>query len=274
MSQTAVPSTRDLLLGVARAGGGAVLFSLPMLMTMELWQFGGTLRPWRIATFVALTLPLLVALARYLGFRDTTGLGWADHLADGLVAYAVGVIASAAILTMIGVLHADRSLGEVVGIVAIESVPASIGAAIGRSQITAGVDRARREIEGYGDEILLMGVGAIVLSFNIAPTDEIPLLALQVGTVRSLTLLVISVVLMHAIVYGVGFRGQHRSDAPVWSVFFGFTLAGYGVALLVSAYLLWLFGRFDDVALIVAATRTVVLALPAALGAAAARLLL
>ncbi|MGY1836910.1 DUF2391 family protein [Blastococcus sp. SYSU DS0510] len=41
-----------------------------------------------------------------------------------------------------------------------------------------------------------------------------------------------------------------------------------------SAYLLWTLGRFDDTGLLMVVTETVVLALPASLGAAAARLIL
>ena len=47
-----------------------------------------------------------------------------------------------------------------------------------------------------------------------------------------------------------------------------------GVALLVSVYVLWTFGRFDGEAYTVHLMQTFVLAFPASLGAAAARLIL
>jgi uncharacterized membrane protein len=57
-------------------------------------------------------------------------------------------------------------------------------------------------------------------------------------------------------------------------VFLRFTVVGYAVALLVSAYVLWTFGRFEGEALDSVVMQAMVLAFPAALGAAAARLIL
>lgn len=38
---SAAPSpTRRFVIGLARAFGGALIFSMPMFMTMELWQLG------------------------------------------------------------------------------------------------------------------------------------------------------------------------------------------------------------------------------------------
>jgi uncharacterized membrane protein len=51
-------------------------------------------------------------------------------------------------------------------------------------------------------------------------------------------------------------------------------VVGYLIALLVSAYVLWTFGRFEDTAWLIYLRQTVVLGFPAALGAAAARLIL
>ena len=48
--------------------------------------------------------------------------------------------------------------------------------------------------------------------------------------------------------------------------------AGYGIALLVSLYVLWSFGRTDGVAMAEIANMLVVLGFPASLGAATARL--
>jgi uncharacterized membrane protein len=48
----------------------------------------------------------------------------------------------------------------------------------------------------------------------------------------------------------------------------------YGIALVASASILWFFGRFDGHSVDICVRETVVLALPAALGASAGRLLL
>ena len=51
-------------------------------------------------------------------------------------------------------------------------------------------------------------------------------------------------------------------------------MVGYAASALLSAYVLWTFGRFEDTALAVALLQTIVLAFPAGVGAAAARLIL
>ena len=41
------PQTPALLRDAGRAIGGALVFSLPMLMTMEMWQLAYTVQAWR-----------------------------------------------------------------------------------------------------------------------------------------------------------------------------------------------------------------------------------
>jgi uncharacterized membrane protein len=77
-------------------------------------------------------------------------------------------------------------------------------------------------------------------------------------------------------VYSLEFRGQVEMPEGhhPFSVFLRYSVVGYALALAVSAAVLWLFGRFDDVSVATMARQTVVLGFPAALGAAAARLIL
>ena len=268
------PTTRDLVLGLGRAFGGSLLFALPMLMTREMWEFGATLPRGRLAVLVAFTVSVAIALARYLGFRDAPGASWGDHVADGLVAFGVGVVTAVAVLSIFGLLANERAFHEVLGIVALESVPTTIGAVIARSQFTAAAPDVDETSSRYAAELFLMAVGATVFASNIAPTEEVVLIATQLGRFRGLGLALLSVALMHALVYVVGFRGQHRSEASGRSIFLGYTLAGYAVALLMSLAALWVFGRTDGAPLTFVAREVVVLAFPAALGAAAARLVL
>ena len=55
---------------------------------------------------------------------------------------------------------------------------------------------------------------------------------------------------------------------------FGLTLPGYAITLLASAYVLWTFGRLDGLGFGAMLHVVLVLALPASVGAAAARLIL
>ncbi len=69
-------ASRRFALGLVRAFGGAILFSFPMLMTMEMWWLGFYMDPLRLALFILLAIPLLVGLSYYAGFEPTSAKGW------------------------------------------------------------------------------------------------------------------------------------------------------------------------------------------------------
>lgn len=261
--------------GLARAAAGAVIFGLPLLMTMEMWSIGLSMPPWKLAILVAVFLPVLVLLSWHAGFEPT--FSWRDDVVDALVAYAVGFASSLLLLWSFGVIGRDSGLDEVLGKVTLQAVPASIGALLSQSQL--GEQRAS-EAQGpgahYASEIFIMGVGALFLAFNIAPTEEMLLISLLIAPANALLLVLLSLGVMHAFVYSVAFRGtaqEGRTDS-FWSVFLRFTLVGYALVLLLSAYMLWTFGRLGGLSAEAAMHAVVVLGFPAAVGAAAARLIL
>ena len=87
---------------------------------------------------------------------------------------------------------------------------------------------------------------------------------------------ILSLAVLHLFVNGVGFRGHPAADATDGAppLFLRLTVVGYALALGVSAFLLWSFGRFDGESTLPMIHATVVLGLPAAVRAAAARLIL
>src|SRR5918995_7292554 len=168
---------RAFLIGLARAFGGAILFALPLFMTMEMWSLGSTMDELRLALFLALVFPMLVGLAYYAGFEESSDA--LDFVLNALVAYAVAFAASAAILLLLAVLGPGMSVDEVVGKTALQAIPGSIGAMLARSQLGARdeeEDEERRR-ETYGGELFLAVIGALFMAFNVAPTEEIVLIA-------------------------------------------------------------------------------------------------
>lgn len=268
--------TRDFLTGLARAFGAAVFFSLPLLMTMEMWWLGFYMDRGRLALFLLFMVPMLIGLDRYSGFRETST--WTDDAVDGVVAYGVGFAAAAIILPLFHVIDFSMPPREIIGKIAIQAVPASFGAVLANSQMGGGGgrDEERKREAGYGAEIFFMAAGATFLAFNVAPTEEMILIAFMMTTWHALALMAVSLLMMHAFVYALEFRGTHTSPegTPWWSAFLRFTVVGYAVALLISAYVLWTFGRYEDGAWARYAMEAVVLGFPAGLGAAAARLIL
>jgi putative integral membrane protein (TIGR02587 family) len=260
--------------GLGRAFGGAIIFSLPLLMTMEMWWLGFYMSRLRLALFIAALIPFLTALSHYRGFEKT--VGWIDDLLDAFVAYGVAFAAAAATLPLFGVLRWDMPLDEIVGKLALQAAPGSIGALLARSQL-GGRDEQEREVkESYGFEIFLMLVGGLFLAFNVAPTEEVQVIAFRISPWHGLALVALSLAAMHAFVYFLEFRGAHEipEQASGFGLFLRYTVVGYAVCLLVSLYVLWTFGRTDGTAARQVLSMVLVLSFPAALGAASARLIL
>lgn len=265
----------ELWLGLARAVAGALLFGLPVFMTMEMWRLGFTIPPLRLALFLALSVPLLAGLAYLAGFRRD--VGWLDAVVDGLVAWLIGAVTAAGALALFGALAAGMSLAEIAGKVALLAVPAGIGAALASSQLGESERNDQQESQSYPGELFLMLAGAVFLAFNIAPTDEVPVIAMQQASPwLALLLVLISLLVLHGFVYGVGFRGGHgvRPGRRPFGELLGLTLPGYVISLLASAYVLWTFGRLEGLAFGPMLHVVLVLGLPASVGAAAARLIL
>ncbi|MDP1875887.1 TIGR02587 family membrane protein [Phenylobacterium sp.] len=263
------------LRGLGRAFAGALIFALPMLMTMEMWQLGFYMDPLRLALLLGLTIPTLVGLSRFGGMRPTARLR--DDVADALVVLLVAALAAIVTLYIFGILTPGMSVREVVGKIALQTVPGSFGAMLARSQLGDEPESKRdRDTPTYWGELFLMGAGALFLAFNMAPTEEMVLIAYKMSAWQAVALALVSLGLMHAFVYALNFRGgsARPQDIPAWSIFARFSLVGYAIVLSVSLFTLWVFSRTDGAGLQEMVSASIVLGFPGAIGAAAARLLL
>jgi putative integral membrane protein (TIGR02587 family) len=260
---------------LARGFGGAIFFSLPLLMTMEMWRLGFSIDHLRIALLLLLFFPILVGVSHFTGFEETTG--WRQDVRDACAAYLVGFVTSIGILWLTSILHFDLSPHEAIGMAALETVPASLGAILAQGQFgqTDDKDRERKPVT-YGGELFFMMVGAIFFAFNVAPTEEMILMAFKMNAWHVVGLAVFSLLLMHAVVYAVEFTGQAQAPAGIswWMLFLRWTVVGYAIALVVGAYTLWTFGRFDAMGVAPSVESIIVLGFPASFGAAGARLIL
>lgn len=255
--------------GLARAAAGALIFSFPLLMTMEMWEFGFHMERLRLGLFMLVTAGVVFGLSRFAGFRDTSSV--ADDALDALAALLVGFAVSAGLLGLLGLLTLETAPREAIGMIAVQAAPASIGAVLANKQLQAGAQgRPKEDRAGYLGQLFLMAAGALFFAFNVAPTEEMILIAFKMTPWHALALVGASLLTLHALVFSVGFAGQEAHESQGLA-FAHYTLAGYGVALLVSLYILWTFGRLDD-GMSDTVRAVVVLGFPAAIGAAAARL--
>lgn len=264
--------------GILRAFGGAILFALPGLMTMELWWLGFHIQPLRLVIFLALNVPLLTGISYYAGFEET--FYWLDDLVDAFVTYAVGFVAATIILFLLGVLKPGMSADEIIGSISLQAVAGSIGAMLARSQFGNQQEKdeedQKKRRARYAGKLFFMVLGALFLTYTLAPTEEMLLLSYKMSAWHAVALAVVSLLILHVFIYL-----EEQPKVPInpfnagfWRIGFHFTGPAYSLSLLVSAYMLWTFGRTDGMAFKEVVFAMVVLGFPAAVGAGAARLIL
>jgi len=253
-SESGHPHHRRLSVSLGRAFGGALVFSLPMLMTMEMWELGAVIDRWRLLGLMALSWPLFMFISHYSGFEETWD--WQEDARDVAIAFGVGVATSALILSLLAIIEPGQSVSEILGAIGLQTIPAALGALLARSQFSAhdGSSDEDDKSESYGGELAVMTAGALFLNLNLAPTEEMLLISYRMSAFHCFLLVPLSMLIMHGFVYAAAFKGgsDYGPDTPWWTVFLKFTVVGYVIALEV----------------------VVVLGFPAAVGAAAARLIL
>jgi putative integral membrane protein (TIGR02587 family) len=271
-----VHSDRQYAVSLARAVAGAAIFSLPLMMTMEMWWLGFTLQPSRLLIFTLANFAVLYGLSHVAGFEATQN--WLDDILDTFAAYGVAAITGSLILAIFGVIEPHMPVREIAGKIAIQAVPASFGAMIGAKLLGEGEEieqQERRWRESYGGRLFLALAGAMFLSFTVAPTEEMRLIAYRMTPWHALLLVLISILALHAIVYFVGFPGQKgRSQGGHGMNLLRQTLPAYAVSVLSCLYVLWCLGMLDGASPVVAAMSVAVLGLPAAIGAGIARVVI
>lgn len=259
-------SNADYARCLGRASVGALLFALPLFMTMEMWELGFTADKFRIAALLAVTAPLLVGLSYVAGFERAFGL--VDHLLDAFAAFLVAAAVGALALVLFGVLRPGQPPIEILSKVALVTFPAALGALLADKQLgrkgsaDADADRA------YATRLFLMAVGALFVALNVAPTEEMVLIAEQISPLQAALLVVVSLALLHALLFWVDFAESGPNDAGgFWSVLLRYSVVGFAICAFVSLFLLWVFNRTEGVPLSELTEYVAVLSFAAVLGA-------
>jgi putative integral membrane protein (TIGR02587 family) len=269
-----------LSIDLGRANAGAILFSFPLLMTMEMWWLGFAMNGYRFALFILLTVPLMFGLSYYDGFEDTQTIS--DDVRETFIAYFVGFVIAALMLYLFGVITSDMSADEIVGKVSLQAVVAGMGAMFTQSLLgpNSGIAQSsekRKRSLHYGGQLFLTAVGALFLSMSVAPTEEMMLISYQMTDWQVLGLAVLTIAVMHGFIYAADQkRRKHQvvSESSWSSLFFRLTLVSYAIVLLISFYILWTFGSIDAMGFAEKLKITIVLGFPAAVGGGASRLII
>lgn len=267
-------SNRQYLVALSRAFAGATIFSLPLLMTMEMWALGFTLEPWRLVQYSLFNVVILYFLSRVAGFEESHNA--IDDVLDAFAAYGVAAVAAALLLWLIGAIRPGMTDGEIAGIIMVQAVPASFGAMIGAKLLGEGeaIEAQEDWRRTYQGNLFLMLAGALFLSFTVAPTEEMILIAYQMTAWQGLAIIFLSILALYAIVHYVGFPGQELRAESGAAALLRHTLPGYAIAVCACLYVLWTFGRLDGSAPFEVAMSVAVLGFPSSIGAGIARVVI
>lgn len=277
------PSIAGSLREYGRGLAGGLIFSLPLLYTMEVWWAGFIARPGRMLVYLAAVFLLLLGYNRYAGLRRDAS--WREVAIDSVEELGLGVVLAAAALYAIGRIGAHTTLDEALGMIVIEAGIVAIGVSVGTAQLGTGDDDdagmgpaaggdAAGEVH-FGGQLVITLCGAVLFAANVAPTDEILMIAAETSAARLLLLVAFSLAIGALVLYFTDFaRASRYSPTKTHGQAAAGTIITYAAALVASAAVLWFFGRFDGQGVQVIVAETVVLGFPATLGASAGRLLL
>ena len=279
----------------ARGVAGGLMLSLPLLYTMEVWWAGYSSHPWRLAAYVVATFVLLLGYNYYAGLRRDSC--FEEVVIDSVEEMGIGLAVAACILWLLGRVTFEMPASESVGQIVVEAMTVAIGVSVGTAQFGGDEDGEDANDKGVGGgddkgagrrgassdeggihfagQCVLAMCGAVLFAANVAPTEEIIMIAVEISAWRLLGLAALSLGLGALILYYSEFAGakRHVRFDSHHDMLVG-TIVTYAVALLASALLLTFFGRFDGQGLATCVAQTVVLGVAATMGASAGRLLL
>jgi len=278
MAARSGPEIGESLREYGRGLAGGLIFSLPLLYTMEVWWAGFIAHPARLLLYVVVIFLLLLGYNRYAGMRhDAT---WLEVAIDSVEELGLGIVTSALTLYAIGRIGRHTTLDEAMGTILVEGGLVAIGFSVGTAQLGAGGQEdegmgGRQQRVRFAGQLVITFCGAVLFAANVAPTEEILVIAVETAPERLLLLAAASLALSALILYFSDFaRADRFAQAESKRQALAGTVITYAIALVASAGILWFFGRFDGQSAAVMIAETVVLGFPASLGGSAGRLLL
>lgn len=277
-------TNQDTLKEYGRGIAGGLLFSLPMLYTLEFWQAGFVFKPYQLLIYLIVSFFLLYAYNKYAGFNREDN--FKENILESFEEMGIAFLLASFILFITGRIHSDLSLYEIQGKIIIQAVNVAIGISIGKKQLALPDDEDDFEEDDeeensdsnsfFLQSVNLAFCGAVLIASNIAPTDEVPIIGFETNPFKILMIFIFSIAVGAAILNYINFKGSKKMNghkSSMKEVVFG-TAIMYSIALGVSFFMLWIFNRFDGVSLYGIIAQVIVLALPATLGASAGRFLI
>jgi len=276
---------------ITRGACGGFLFGIPLLYTMEVWWIGSTVSPSLMLLAIVTTWTVVFFLSRTEGFRRTANVSFSSAARDTVEAIAIGLVCTTLLLWILREVTLQTQLSEVLGKVVFESVPFSLGVALSNQFLSSSPEEDEEqspepanpaqttdlhpEISGTLADVGATLIGAIIIAFSIAPTDEIPMLAASTSGVWLLATIAVSLTISYGIVFEANFanKSKRQQQQGLFQSPLSETIMSYLISLGAAAMMLWFFQQLDfsdpgEMWL----SYSVLLGLPATIGGAAGRL--
>lgn len=292
----------DEIQDIIRGAAGGFLFGIPLLYTMEVWWIGSYTEPLLMLGILATTFVMVFFLNRTDGFRQMKPDRPIQAVTDTIEAIAISTVCATLILVLLREITSSTPLDEALGKIVLEGVPFALGVALARSILQGdrfeSAQQAEKNAEvsqqssqqslqhppsiseesDYNATLADIGgtlIGTIIIAFNIAPTDEVPMLVAAASPPWLVAIVIASLLISYSIVFMAGFTTQQRRiqqqgpfQHPITE-----TLVSYLISLMAAALMLWFFHRLGFADPWTSWLKhTVVLGLPATIGGAAGRL--
>jgi putative integral membrane protein (TIGR02587 family) len=260
---------------------------------MEVWWIGSYTEPPLMLLVLAVTFIIVFLLNRTDGFRQLSPDRPLQAAMDSVEALAIGILCVTTILVLLQEITWETALNEAVGKIILEGMPFAIGVALARSIMAEGQEKPEADAAEpqsksrsgqsessncYNPTLADAGatlVGTIFIAFNVAPTDEVTMLAAAVSPPWLLAIIVTSLIISYCIVFAAGFTTQARrlQQQGIFQKPIVETVMTYLLSLCAAACMLWIFHRLSlSDPWTTWLEQTLILGLPATIGGAAGRL--
>lgn len=292
---------KEELQAILRGAAGSFLFGIPLLYTVEVWAIGSSTNAFRLLGVQATTFVVVLLLTQIEGFRRSLTIKPLETVLESIEALGIGIICAAIALLLLRRITLETPLSEALGKLIFEGVPFSLGVTLARSTLTRRRTDERRTIEtklstgtstlpsaaislgnsigsALGDTLVDIDatlIGAIVIAFSIAPTEEVSLIAADLPPLWLIVVMIASLIISYIIVFASGFTDRfERAQRNLLLSPLTETLLAYIVVLIASTLMLVFFQQLTgNDPWQEWLSSVIVLGLPASVGGAAGRIL-
>lgn len=280
------------LRAILRGAAGSFLFGIPLLYTVEVWAIGSATDSIRLLVVQAVTFVVVLLLTQIEGFRRSLSINPIETVLESIEALGIGIICAAIALLLLRRITLETPLSEALGKLIFEGVPFSLGVTLARSTLDRRRPNTRRSLDAQQTllptavsfrgvisdtlaDIDATIIGAIVIAFSIAPTEEIAIIASALPSLWLLLIMGASLLISYVIVFASGFTDRsERAQRGLLLSPLTETLLTYIVVLAASTLMLVFFQQLSgNDPWQEWLGNIIVLGLPASVGGAAGRIL-